>query len=160
MDDRGRRTTLVPSVLDRLIDEEPEISREVRKDDQRLLRDIKNAVRRDLESLLNTRARCTSWPPSLGNLENSLVNYGLLDFTNSYARAVEEPDALCRSIESVIRNFEPRLRDVRVEMMPSDVATDRSLRFRIDATLFVDPISDRVLYSSSVEPVTGNFEVK
>jgi type VI secretion system protein ImpF len=159
MADLGRKTTIVPSMLDRLLDGEPQISREAPKDDSRVLREIKDAVRRDLENLLNTRARCLSWPPSLEELPASLVNYGLPDFTNTYARAVEDPDSMCKAIQFAIEQFEPRLRDVRVDLLPSNVATERALRFRIDATLYVDPVEDKVFYSSSLEPVSGNFEV-
>ena len=160
MAELGRKTTIVASMLDRLIDDEPQVSREAPKDDVRTLREIKDAVRRDLQNLLNTRARCLSWPPSLDELPVSLVNYGLPDFTNTYSRAVEDPDSLSKAIAFAIEQFEPRLRKVRVELLKSDVATERALRFRIDATLFVDPVEDKVFYSSSLEPVTGNFEVK
>jgi len=160
MADLGRKTTLVPSMLDRLMDDEPQVSREAAKDDVKVLREMKDAVRRDLQNLLNTRARCLSWPPALDELPSSLVNYGLPDFTNTYSRAVQDPDSLCRAIRFAIEQFEPRLRNVRVDLLPSNVATDRALRFRIDATLYVDPVEDKVFYSSSLEPVTGNFEVK
>jgi type VI secretion system protein ImpF len=160
MADFGRKTTIVPSMLDRLLDDEPLSAREPPKDDNRVLREIKDAVRRDLENLLNTKARCLSWPPTLDELPASLINYGLPDFTNTYARAVEEPDALCRAVQFAIEQFEPRLRNVRVELLPSDVATERALRFRIDATLYVEPVEDKVFYNSSLEPVSGNFEVK
>jgi hypothetical protein len=40
------------------------------------------------------------------------------------------------------------------------MATERALQFRIDATLYIEPVEDKVFYSSSLEPVTGNFEVK
>jgi type VI secretion system protein ImpF len=160
MAELGRKTTIVPSMLDRLLDSEPDVSREAPKDDTRVLREIKDAVRRDLENLLNTRARCVSWPPSLEQLPASLVNYGLPDFTNTYARAVEDPDTFIKVVQFAIEQFEPRLRDVRVELLSSNVATDRALRFKIDATLYVEPVEDKVFYSSSLEPVSGNFEVK
>jgi type VI secretion system protein ImpF len=160
MADFGRKTTIVSSMLDRLLDDEPHAEREAPKDDNRTLREIKDAVRRDLENLLNTRARCLSWPPTLDELPASLVNYGLPDFTNTYARAVQDPENLIKAIQFAIERFEPRLRNVRVELMPSDIATERAMRFRIDATLYVDPVEDKVFYSSSLEPVTGNFEVK
>jgi type VI secretion system protein ImpF len=67
---------------------------------------------------------------------------------------------MCKAIQFAIEQFEPRLRDVRVELLPSNIATERALRFRIDATLYVDPVEDKVFYSSSLEPVSGNFEVK
>ena len=67
---------LVPSVLDRLIDDEPTATREPPKSRGQVLRDLKQSVRRDLENLLNTRQRCKSWPENLSELEVSLVNYG------------------------------------------------------------------------------------
>jgi type VI secretion system protein ImpF len=160
MADVGRKTSIVPSMLDRLLDDEPHVSREAPKDDVKVLREIKDAVRRDLENLLNTRARCLSWPPALDELPASLVNYGVPDFTNAASRAVDDPATLCKAIEFAISQFEPRLRDVRVELLPSDIATERAVRFRIDATLYVEPVEDKVFYSSSLEPMSGNFEVK
>src|SRR5687767_8128335 len=102
MAELGRKTSIVPSMLDRLLDDEPGVSREAAKDDVKTLREIKDSVRRDLENLLNTRARCLSWPPSLEELPASLVNYGLPDFTNIYARAVEDPDMLIKVVQFAI----------------------------------------------------------
>ena len=45
---------LTPSVLDRLIDEEPTSTRELPKSRGQVLRDLKQHIRRDLENLLNT----------------------------------------------------------------------------------------------------------
>jgi type VI secretion system protein ImpF len=160
MAELGRKVTIVPSMLDRLLDDEPDKSREVARTNVQSLRDIKASVRRDLENLLNTRARCVSWPPSLEQLPLSLVNYGLPDFTNTYANAVADPDTFIKVVKFAIEQFEPRLRDVRVELVRGDVATDRALRFKIDATLYVEPVEDKVFYNSSLEPVSGNFEVK
>jgi len=159
MADLGGRT-IVPSMLDRLLDDDPQKSVEAPKNNAQSLREIKAAVRRDLENLLNTRARCLSWPPTLEELPASLVNYGLPDFTNTYARAIEDPDMFVKVVKFAIEQFEPRLRDVRVELVQSNVATDRALRFKIDATLYVEPVEDKVFYNSSLEPVSGNFEVK
>jgi type VI secretion system protein ImpF len=159
MADLGGRT-IVPSMLDRLLDDEPQKKAEAPRTNAQALREIKAAVRRDLENLLNTRARCLSWPPSLEELPASLVNYGLPDFTNTYARAIEDPDMFIKVVKFAIEQFEPRLRDVRVELVQSNVATDRALKFKIDATLYVEPVEDKVFYSSSLEPVSGNFEVK
>jgi type VI secretion system protein ImpF len=159
MRDLGGRT-IVPSMLDRLLDDEPDKEREAARTNAQALRDIKASVRRDLENLLNTRVRCLSWPPSLEQLPLSLVNYGLPDFTNTYANAVADPDTFIQVVKFAIEQFEPRLRDVRVERVQGDVGTERALRFKIDATLYVEPVEDKVFYNSSLEPVSGNFEVK
>jgi type VI secretion system protein ImpF len=46
---------ITPSVLDRLIDEEPSVSTEPANTRQKSLRQLKQSVRRDLEWLLNSR---------------------------------------------------------------------------------------------------------
>src|SRR5688500_14557195 len=98
---------LVPSVLDRLLDDAPEVSREPARSRNQLLRELKQSVRRDLENLLNTRRRCLSLPPGLKELPASLVNYGLPDFSGNPAAANRE--AFAKLVEGVIRQYEPRL---------------------------------------------------
>ena len=46
---------LVPSVLDRLLDDNPGAKSEPPQSRHQVLRDLKQSVRRDLENLLNTR---------------------------------------------------------------------------------------------------------
>lgn len=151
---------LVPSVLDRLLNDNPGATREAPKTTMQVLRDVKQSVRRDLENLLNTRCRPVAWPEHLTELETSLVNYGIPDFTGSNLRAAEEPDALFQAIEAAIRNFEPRLRLVRVEPLRDADSLDRTLRFRIDAVLMVEPIEERVLFNSTLEAATGTYSVE
>ena len=155
----SKNQPLVPSVLDRLLDDDPQLSTEPAKNSSQVLRELKQAVRRDLENLLNTRWRCESWPPDLAQLDVSLVNYGIPDFTGPTSRAAIEPDTLFRVIEEAIRNYEPRLRNVRVEAYENTQPLDRTLRFRIDATLYVEPIEEKVWFNSVLEPMTGNFQV-
>src|SRR6266496_3275910 len=70
------------SVLDRLIDYEPEISREAIASRSKNLRQLKEALRRDLEWLLNTRQIAGGLPSDLEELNRSLAAYGVPDFTN------------------------------------------------------------------------------
>jgi type VI secretion system protein ImpF len=151
---------LLPSIIDRLIDDDPTVSREAPKTNLQVLRDLKLAVRRDLENLLNTRCRPMTWPEDLVELESSLVNYGIPDFTGSNLRASEDPDILFRAIESAIRNFEPRLTLVRVEPIDNQDQVDRALRFRIDAILHVEPVEEKILFNSRLETSTGTYQVE
>lgn len=151
---------LTPSVLDRLIDDEPDNSKEARRSQQQVLRELRQSVRRDLEDLLNTRYRCVSWPPDLSQLDDSLVNYGIPDFTAAGANAGEDSEWLLDAIEFAIRTFETRIRKVRVERVSDRSNVDRTLRFRIDAELFVDPIREPVRFDSLLEPSTGQFTVE
>jgi type VI secretion system protein ImpF len=151
---------LVPSVLDRLVDERPEESREPPKSRNQLFRDFKQSVRRDLENLLNTHSRCTSYPAHLAELEFSLVNYGIPDVRGADMGTAEGRAAFTRIVEGVIRKFEPRFQQVRVALLDNTDPLDRMLRFRIEALLRIDPAPEPVVFDTSVQPVTGNVEVK
>src|SRR5437773_228098 len=94
---------LVPSVLDRLLDDEPETKRDPPRGRHQVLRELKVSVRRDLEDLLNTRRRCGSWPADLAELERSLVNYGVPDFAGANMGSAERREEFCGLLENVLR---------------------------------------------------------
>src|SRR5262245_21543678 len=94
---------LVPSVLDRLIDDDPEVTHETDRNQTQVLRDLKVSVGRDLKSLLNTRIRCILYEPDLAELDLSLVNYGIRDLTGLTLGTESEREEFKESIETVIR---------------------------------------------------------
>lgn len=151
---------LVPSVLDRLLDDEPEVNREAPRTRNQVLRELKQSVRRDLENLLNTRRRCLGWPAELMELEHSLVNYGLPDFLSANMASTEGREQFCQALEEVIRTCETRFKSVKVQLLDSGDPLDRTLRFRIDALLRADPAPEPVVFDSAVEPGTGTIQVK
>src|SRR5262249_15396249 len=138
---------LLPSVLDRLLDDDPEVSRETSKSRNQVLRELKQSVRRDLESLLNTRRRALPRPPELEELDRSLVSYGLPDFTGMSMTSQEEREGSRHSVETVIRTFEPRFQTVKVHLLESsNDPLSRTLRFRIDALLYAYPAPEVVVF--------------
>jgi type VI secretion system protein ImpF len=151
---------LIPSVLDRLIDFEPDINREAPKSRSQVLREIKLSVRRDLENLLNTRTRCVPWPPGLTELKKSLVNYGVPDVTGANLGSPRDREDFCRNLEEVIRRHENRFRSISVVLLDNAEPLDRTLRFRIDALLEVDPAPEPVVFDSNLKLVNGVYEVK
>jgi type VI secretion system protein ImpF len=151
---------LLPSVLDRLLDDEPGVKREPPPRRHQVLRELKLSVRRDLENLLNTRRRCLPWPANLKELERSLVNYGLPDFTGVSLASSKSREQFRQVIETVVREWEPRFQSVRVILLDVAEPLDRTLRFRIDAMLHADPAPEPVVFDSALEPGTGAFEIK
>jgi type VI secretion system protein ImpF len=151
---------LVPSVLDRLLDNEPEVSREPARNRTQILRELKQSVRRDLENLLNTRASCLTWAPTLKELQRSLVNYGLPDFNGVPMSSSRDREGVCTVLQAVIREFEPRFKSVTVTLLDNSEPLDRTLRFRIDALLHADPAPEPVVFDSALKPATGTIEVK
>jgi type VI secretion system protein ImpF len=148
------------SLLDRLIDNQPDVSKEAPMDDAEKLRIIQQSVRRDLESLLNTRYRCVSWPPEFDEIDDSLINYGIPDFTASSLNAAGDSDVLVNAIKKAITLFEPRLVDVKVTPVRNEHYFDRTFRFRIEGMLVVEDGRHRVKYDSSMESATGQFDIE
>ena len=147
-----------PSVLDRLIDYEPEYSREAAASRVKNLRILKQSVRRDLEWLLNTRAT-PNLPPELKEVQSSVIAYGLPDMTTLSARNTGDKAKLRRSVERVLETFEPRLEGVVVTVDP-DPGQGLSMKFRIDARLKVDPAPEPVSFDTLLQIGSGEFRVK
>ncbi len=152
---------LTPTILDRLLGEDYPTETEIAMFRARVVRRRKEALCRDLENLLNTRWRCKPFPPDLTELETSLVNYGIPDFTGANAESAAGRDLLLHEIELAIERFEPRLRKVRV--LPVDeenAAGARILRFRIEGVLATDQDAEPVSFMSIMESASGSFRVQ
>src|SRR3954454_17631992 len=118
---------LLPSVLDRLIDHDPQVRKEAAQNRNQLLRDLKQAVRRDLENLLNTRIRCVPWPAELKELKQSMVNYGIPDLTGASLGSGKEREEFRRTVQAVIAIYEPRLKKLSVSLRDRADALDRTI---------------------------------
>ena len=151
---------LIPSVLDRLIDLEPLNRTETPLNRTQVLQQMKESVGRDLQSLLNTRCRATSWPEDLNELDQSIFSYGIPDCVGISTGSREQQEKLRRMIARSIQTFEPRLINVQVRLADTNDPTDRALRFRIDAMLKVDPAPEPVVYDSKLDATSGDFLVR
>jgi type VI secretion system protein ImpF len=149
---------LVPSVLDRLVDLEPKISTEPPASRSRSLVQIKEAVKRDLEWLLNSKQTLGALT-GLPHLDASAWSYGLPDLSASSLASAVDRERLRLAIEAAIRRFEPRLQGVEVTQVEAR-ASDRSIRFRIDAMLRVDPAPEQVTFDSMFQLATKAFQVR
>lgn len=155
--DQGLR----PSLLDRLIDNEPDVKREPARSRGQVVRQLKASVCDDLRNLLNTRARCAPFPPELKELKQSLVGYGIPDLTGALLSTSKERAAFCRMVQAVIGQFDRRLK--RLSVKPTDQQAepiDRSIRFQIDAVLQAEPTPEPIVFDSTLQLPTGAVEVK
>jgi type VI secretion system protein ImpF len=150
---------ITPSVLDRLIDYEPELSHEPAASRAKSLRQLKQAVRRDLEFLLNTRQVAGGVPSGLKELNRSLAAYGLPDFSAANVSNPEDQMRMQRALEETIEIFEPRLRAVKVTLEQPRHA-ERTLRFRVDARLQVEPTPEPVTFDTVLQLHSGEYKVK
>jgi type VI secretion system protein ImpF len=147
------------SVLDRLIDQEPERKLEPPLTRAQSLRELKAALRRDLEWLLNTRRTIEGSPASLKELEHSLYNYGLPDISSLYLRSPNDQQTLLEAIKTAIDFFEPRVLNIKVTLEPRADDT-RIIHFGIEGLLRVDPAPEHVFFDTVLEPMSGQYQVK
>lgn len=151
--------TLRPSVLDRLIDLRPELREEPPTSSSRVLEEVIEAVRRDLQHILNARL---AWIDDVlkahAQVARSIAAFGLPDFTNENLDNPESRERIRRAIEEAILSFEPRLVDVAVVSEPAR-PHERMLRYRIEAMLRVDPLREPVTFDTVLES-TGVAEVR
>ena len=151
---------LLPSLLDRLIDDEPDVSSEPLWRTSYSVRQLKEDVRRDLEALLNTRQTRNDLVEEGGELSTSTLTYGVADITSMGIEASIDHQQVESAIGGAIRRFEPRLRNVRVTVRPPDAGYERMLHVSVEAILHVEPIVERVYFDSVVNANTGTCEVK
>ena len=150
---------ITPSVLDRLLDFEPDMSREAPKSRSKSLRELKLSVRRDLEWLLNSRCYPEGIDDQLEEVRKSVVVYGLPDITGISAKNHNEQRRLTLALENAIKTFEPRFLDLKVTLEPvSNI--DRMLKFRIEARLNVEPAPEPIAFDTVLQLGSGEFEVK
>ncbi len=150
---------ITPSVLDRLLDYEPELSREAPASRAKNLRQLKQSVRRDLEWLLNTRKTDDRITPEMKELTRSLATYGLPDFSNANTKNPAEEKRMRRALENIISIFEPRLEDIVVTIEPLR-QTERALRVRIDGQLKIDPAPEPVTFDTVLQFGSGYYTVR
>ena len=148
------------SLLDRLLDDNPGVSTEPPLPASQAARELRAAVRRDLEALLNCRRRAAEPPPALTALDTSLVDYGLPDFSGANMSSPDSRVELTRLIENTIRKYETRFKTVRVELLDNAEPLDRTLRFRIDGVLYAEPTPEPIVFDSTLEPATGSVQIK
>lgn len=150
---------IVPSILDRLLDNEPANSREPVTNHFQSFRSLEASVARDLELLLNTKQEALDEVPAeFAEVSRSLVTYGLPDFTVYSLDSIDDRRRILRAVEQVIANFEPRLLNVRVAIEPPR-DHDRGLRFRIEALLRVDPAPEPVTFDAMLQLSTQEYVI-
>lgn len=147
---------LQPSILDRLIDPESAGTAILIGYDERKTME---AVRRDLEELLNTRQTHVGLPEGYVELNRSIVAYGLPDLATTEAITGKQRELIGERIRQIIETFEPRLRDIRVQYQPGENAAQRSIKFHIDARLCVDPAPE-VAFDTVLELASGKYAIE
>lgn len=148
-------TTITLSVLDRLIDHEPESRVENPPSRSQSVRLLKSAVLRDLEWLLNTRRIVEMPDESMKEINKSAYVYGLPDASMLTMETAPDRNRLVRQIMTAINTFEPRLANVHLSFVNRSDAAKQNVRIRIDAMLRMDPAPEPISFDTLIELKSG-----
>lgn len=155
----NRPSSFLASILDRLTDDAPQVSRESVADMHLNIVRYKQAVARDLESLLNSRRvdfedRIESFPQA----RSSILTYGITDLSSLSLLDPGAQGHLREQIKTAIERHEPRLTRVRVSL-DAPKGRDRQLRFRVDAVLTAHPQRPPVMFDAMLQLATNTYRI-
>ncbi len=145
---------LLPSFLDRLLDPESMGGRVAGYDHRQMM----DAVRADLEELLNAHQSYPDIPTAYTEVRRSILTFGLPELSGYDCSSLQQRGDLARTIQGLVVRFEPRLRNVRVTVHGERGKGGLVMQFRIDAELNVDPAPE-VGFETILELTTGRMTV-
>jgi len=123
------------------------------------LEQLKDAVARDLEDLLNTRAAlhdsALEGYPEVGR---SILSYGLIDFAGMCLTSDEDKKKICAAVERAVARHEPRLYAVSAALQTTGVTVNR-IDIVIRARLKADPAVELVLFDAVLKPSTQQYTI-
>ena len=151
---------VIPSLLDRLIDADPDSDSDPIIPSGKQLSEIKDNVRRDLENLLNTRLRKPVNLQRYPELVSSVVNYGLPDFSHIAIESENEQVDFANTIAVIIERYEPRFSQVQVNIRPIGDGLQRALHVKISAILLVEPDPIPVIFDSRLKYIDKRLTLR
>jgi type VI secretion system protein ImpF len=148
-----------PSLLDRLTDENPQVSGDVAVSREESVRRFRQAVQRDVEALLNTRRSIVEIDPGDVELRRSVHEFGISDTTGLAVGTAVGRKLLTDDIKDALQRFEPRLMNVVVRLTDSNQVRTPQVRFAIEATLRMDPSPEQIVFDTVLEIASGAYAV-
>ena len=148
-----------PSLLDKLLDDAPRAKPGGNVFKSISLDQYKESVARDLEGLLNSRSAFSEEDlAAYPECRQSLMTYGLCDFSSMSLANAYDRVAICRSLEHAIARHERRLHNVQVRL-DSDLHMGTGLHFTISGLLDLQPAREPVSYDAMLQPTTLQYSV-
>ncbi|OTG67793.1 type VI secretion protein [Acinetobacter sp. ANC 4470] len=145
----GFRTTL----FDRLLPETDQNYRGIS------LQKLRESVAFDLEDLLNSRmAKLDHFIDQFPLAKQSILQFGIIDFVGLSTANPSDRDKICQSIQQSITAHEPRLKQIKVEML-LDGQNMGALYLSIHAYLNIHPLFEPVIFDALLKPTTQQYVI-
>ena len=159
------RNQLLPSLFNRLTDEEPRKKKEARPDQVINLDQYRQAVLRDILYLLNTcNMQAEAMEKDLPvNVRSSTLNYGIPPLSGVNFSDIEWQDVE-QNIKQAIIDFEPRLESKTLQVIVNTVDDDddalhNKLIIEVKGYLKLNPYPKEFLLRTSMDVETGLFDL-
>ncbi|WP_449466705.1 type VI secretion system baseplate subunit TssE [Stenotrophomonas humi] len=150
---------LEPSLLEKLFDDAPKQLDATSVFMSVSLEHYKESIARDLEGLLNSRAAFQEGDmQQFPNCRQSLLTYGLGDFSAMSLANAHDRAAICRSLEDAVARHERRLKSVGVQLAAGHQFAG-GLHFTIHAVLDMEPAREPVSFDAMLQPSTLQYQV-
>ena len=153
------RDRLYPSLLDRLIDDEPGRATEARENRSASLQRLRENVLRDLNWLFNATQSSIDFDGD-ALLAGSVLNYGMPPLAGRPASQYDLGD-LARVLREVILRFEPRIiaHTLKVTADANKGNTHNVLGFRIEGQMWSQPIPLEIYMRTEIDLESGLTQV-
>jgi len=126
--------------------------------------ELKDAVARDLEALLNTRSTIQQGAlAAFPECRQSMVSYGLCDFADRSLSSPADRAYICACIEAAIARHEPRLQKVKALLELQGEAGAPSvnrLGFSITGVLVGSLSQEPVNFDAVLQPSTLQYSIR
>ena len=125
---------------------------------------ITDCVKRDLTWLFNTNNMCEDelLKETYGEIETSVLNYGLPDLTGKTASSIDSIE-LEEAIKQTILRFEPRIIPKTLELQlheDTENMNHNSLIIEIKGDIWSDPVPVHLHLRTQIDLESGNVDVK
>lgn len=153
------RDRLYPSLLDRLIDEDPSKKTEPRDNRATSTSRLREAVLRDLNWLFNATQNSADLDEH-PEVRRSVLNYGLPGISGRPASSLDLME-LSRALRDALIYFEPRLvpHTVRVFAEPRVSGSHNVISFRMEGQLWAQPIPLEIFMRTDMDLESGQTRV-
>ncbi len=148
-----------PNLLEKLLDDDSRRTAAAGVLKSIPLEQYKESVARDLEGLLNSRAAFEEDDlEAFPNCKQSLLTYGLGDFSGKSLANAYDRAAICRSLERAVARHESRLVNVRVSLQTNS-RNASTLHFTIHALLNLQPAREPISFDAMLQTNTQHYSV-
>ena len=118
---------------------------------------LAKSICEDLKRMLNTRKSLLLSDEQFPNVKKSILNYGINDFSFGSVGTEEERKELANQIHQVIREYEPRIENMIIEILENKSKEDRVLRLDIKAEL---KTKEQINIRTNIDVMENASEIK